>query len=68
MNPVDQADRLIGQGGHVHLVGIGGIGMAGLAWLLKERGFNVSGCDLQENRQTEWLARNGITISFDIYR
>ncbi len=64
MNPVDQADRLIGQGGHVHLVGIGGIGMAGLAWLLKERGFNVSGCDLQENRQTEWLARNGITISF----
>ncbi|MEE9367981.1 MAG: Mur ligase domain-containing protein [Pontiella sp.] len=64
MNSVDHAELLIGQGGDVHLVGIGGIGMAGVAWLLKEGGFNVSGCDLQKNRQTEWLAKNGIEISF----
>lgn len=64
MSPVDRAEQLIKKGGHVHLLGIGGIGMAGIAWLLNERGFNVSGCDLLENRQTDWLTRNGIEISF----
>ncbi|MBN2683950.1 MAG: hypothetical protein JXR40_01610 [Pontiellaceae bacterium] len=62
MGPVDQAEEWVKRGGHVHLIGIGGIGMAGVAWLLKERGFRVSGCDLQRNRQTEWLERNGISI------
>lgn len=62
MNPVDQAETLIRTGGHVHLLGIGGIGMAGVAHLLQARGLNVSGCDLQQNRQTEWLRRNGISI------
>lgn len=62
MTAVDRAEKLIHVGGHVHLMGIGGIGMAGVAWLLKERGFEVSGCDLQENRQTEWLKANDITI------
>ncbi len=62
MSPVGRAERLIKKGGHVHLLGIGGIGMAGIAWLLKERGFRVSGCDLQQNRQTDWLARSGIEI------
>lgn len=62
MNPVDQAEQLIQHGGHVHLIGIGGIGMAGIAWLLKERGFLVSGCDLQQNRQTEWLSRKGVDV------
>ena len=63
MNPVDQAEALILQGGRVHLIGIGGIGMAGIAWLLHERGFAVSGCDQQHNRQTEWLVGQGLYIS-----
>jgi UDP-N-acetylmuramate-alanine ligase len=63
MTAVDRAEQLIKKGGSVHLMGMGGIGMAGIAWLLKERGFTVSGCDLQENRQTQWLAANGIPIS-----
>ncbi len=62
MNPVDQAEELIQKGGHVHLIGIGGIGMAGLAFLLKERGFTVSGCDLQENRQTAHLRKCEIQV------
>jgi len=62
MNPVDQAEQLIKCGGHVHLMGIGGIGMAGVAWLLKERGLKVTGCDLQSNRQTDWLSGNGVSI------
>lgn len=60
MNPIDHAQQLISKGGHVHLIGAGGIGMAGVAFLLKERGFTVTGCDLQENRQTDWLRKNGI--------
>jgi UDP-N-acetylmuramate--alanine ligase len=62
MTPVDQAEQLIKRGGHVHLMGIGGIGMAGVAWLLKERGLKVSGCDLKFNRQTEWLSIKGIPV------
>ncbi len=62
MNPVDLAQELIKKGGQVHLIGVGGIGMAGVAFLLKERGFIVTGCDLQENRQTTWLRKNGIQI------
>ncbi|WP_372808206.1 UDP-N-acetylmuramate--L-alanine ligase [Pontiella sp.] len=62
MDPVALAEQLIQRGGHVHLMGIGGIGMAGVAWLLKQRGFTVSGCDLQQNRQTGWLSKNDIDI------
>jgi UDP-N-acetylmuramate--alanine ligase len=62
VNPVDRAQQLIEKSGHVHLMGIGGIGMAGIAFLLKERGFKVTGCDVQENRQTAWLKDNGVDI------
>ena len=62
MNPVDHAQQLIAKSGHVHLIGAGGIGMAGVAFLLKERGFTVTGCDVQENRQTDWLRKNRIRI------
>lgn len=62
MDPVDFAEQQIGKGGRVHFIGVGGIGMAGVAFLLKERGFLVTGCDLQENRQTGWLRRQGIKI------
>jgi len=62
VNPVDHAQQLIAKGGHVHLIGAGGIGMAGVAFFLKERGFTVTGCDVQENRQTDWLRKNGIRV------
>ena len=44
------------------MLGIGGIGMAGLARLLQQRGFQVSGCDAQANRQTQWLESHGIPV------
>ena len=62
MDRVDQAEALIQKGGKVHLMGVGGIGMAGLAPLLQQRGFSVSGCDLQENRQTAHLRRCAIEL------
>lgn len=31
---------------HIHFVGIGGIGMSGIATILKSQGYEISGCDL----------------------
>mgnify|MGYP001459253835 CR=1 FL=1 len=34
---------------HIHFIGIGGIGMSGIAQILHKKGFKVSGSDLSEN-------------------
>ena len=44
---------------HVHFVGIGGIGMSGIAEILRTLGFDVSGSDLKENDITRRLADAG---------
>ena len=46
----------------VHFIGIGGIGMCGLAELLRNMGGQVSGSDLSENAQTTRLQALGIQI------
>ncbi|MGN0832695.1 MAG: Mur ligase domain-containing protein [Kiritimatiellia bacterium] len=52
------------RGKRIHLVGIGGVGMAGLAVLLKARGHAVSGCDLKPTARTRWLEAQGIPVAF----
>jgi UDP-N-acetylmuramate--alanine ligase len=47
---------------HIHMVGIGGTGMSGIAEVLLNLGYRVSGSDLQENEATERLARLGARI------
>jgi UDP-N-acetylmuramate--alanine ligase len=47
---------------HVHFVGIGGIGMSGLAEVLLELGYRVSGSDLKFSPITERLSANGAVI------
>ncbi len=48
---------------HIHFMGIGGIGMSGIAEILKLRGYSVSGCDLGAGSKTlEHLAAIGCTI------
>ena len=37
---------------HIHFLGIGGIGMSGIAKILKYQGYRVSGCDLNLQQQT----------------
>jgi len=44
---------------HIHFVGIGGIGMSGIAELLLNLGYRVSGSDLKSSDITENLARLG---------
>jgi UDP-N-acetylmuramate--alanine ligase len=47
----------------VHFIGIGGIGMSGIAHLALCRGVKVSGSDLKESRVTEELRKKGAVIS-----
>lgn len=47
---------------NIHLMGIGGAGMSGLAKLLMQLGVNVSGCDEAGSAYTEKLREAGIPI------
>jgi UDP-N-acetylmuramate--alanine ligase len=48
--------------GPVHLVGIGGIGMSGIAEVMLNLGYQVQGSDLRPNANTERLKTKGATI------
>ena len=47
---------------HVHFIGIGGIGMSGIAEILLNLGMKVSGSDLRRGPVTDRLASMGATI------
>jgi len=46
----------------MHFIGIGGIGMSGIAEILINMGYEVSGSDLNESEQTRRLASLGATV------
>jgi UDP-N-acetylmuramate--alanine ligase len=48
--------------GAIHFIGIGGIGMSGIADILVNLGYTVSGSDLKENSMTIRLSRKGVDI------
>jgi len=48
---------------HIHFVGIGGSGMSGIAEVLLNLGYQVSGSDLAENAVTRRLAQLGAKVS-----
>jgi UDP-N-acetylmuramate--alanine ligase len=47
----------------VHLMGIGGVGVAALAVHLKARGLAVSGCDAAGGERVDWLRAQGIPVA-----
>ena len=49
---------------HVHFVGIGGAGMSGIAEVMLNLGYQVSGSDLAESATTQRLRAGGATIHF----
>ena len=56
LNPVDFSGKPF------HFVGIGGIGMSAIAYILAKQGFTVSGSDLSSNRITQKLQDLGIKV------
>jgi UDP-N-acetylmuramate--alanine ligase len=52
----------IGKQEIIHFIGIGGIGMSGLAQIMKTMGFKVQGSDLNENKNTDNCKKLGIKI------
>jgi UDP-N-acetylmuramate--alanine ligase len=48
---------------HIHFVGIGGSGMSGIAEVLANLGYQVSGSDLSENAATRRLGGLGVQVS-----
>lgn len=49
--------------GHIHFIGIGGIGMSGIAKILKYQGYTISGCDTDlEQKSIEDLISIGCAI------
>lgn len=46
----------------IHFVGIGGIGMSGIAEILLNRGFKISGSDLNKTEVTDHLESLGVTV------
>ncbi|MBB4305460.1 UDP-N-acetylmuramate--alanine ligase [Rhodobium orientis] len=49
--------------GPVHFVGIGGIGMSGIAEVLKNLGYKVQGSDISESANVQRLRDKGIAVS-----
>jgi len=47
---------------HIHFVGIGGVGMNGIAEVLLNQGYQVSGSDLADNAATQRLKKLGATV------
>jgi UDP-N-acetylmuramate--alanine ligase len=53
---------MLGRTRRIHFVGIGGIGMSGIAELLANLGYEVSGSDAKASETTERLARLGVRV------
>ena len=46
----------------IHFIGVGGAGMSGIAEVLQNQGYEVSGSDLRESKVTERLRKLGIKV------
>src|ERR1700683_1565715 len=63
MTPRNQTMRLPREIGPIHFVGIGGIGMSGIAEVLCNLGYTVQGSDASESANVSRLRDKGITIN-----
>ena len=49
----------------IHFIGIGGIGMSGLSLIMKAKGFNVQGSDINFNKNIERLKKKKLKYLLD---
>ena len=50
----------------IHFIGIGGIGMSGLALIMKGMGFKIQGSDISSNKNIERLKKIMLKLLLDI--
>ncbi len=55
---------MFGRVKRIHMIGIGGIGMSGIARILKELGFEISGSDIVRTELTKELENAGIKVYY----
>ena len=53
---------MFGKTRHIHIIGIGGSGLSGIAEILLNLDFQVSGSDLRETEVTEHLVTLGANV------
>ena len=56
------AELCMGRIKHIYFIGIGGVGMSGIAEVLLNLGYQVSGSDLQASKFTERLEKAGASV------
>ncbi|MCC3144749.1 UDP-N-acetylmuramate--L-alanine ligase [Halanaerobium sp. Z-7514] len=54
--------NLLKENSHIHLIGIGGVSMSGIAEILYQRGYKVSGSDLNNSKYLDLLSERDIDI------
>jgi UDP-N-acetylmuramate--alanine ligase len=55
---------MFGKTRHIHIIGIGGAGLSGIAEILLSLGFRVSGSDLRQSEATSRLAKLGAEVYY----
>ena len=53
---------LINKKDTIHIIGIGGIGMSGIAEILSDMGFRVQGSDVSRNNNTDRLSKKKMKV------
>jgi len=62
MDLMNERDYMLGRTKKIHFVGIGGIGMSGIAEFLLNHGFEITGSDMQSSEITRYLQSKGVTV------
>lgn len=60
---LDMQSHTMGRVKHIHFVGIGGAGMGGIAEVLKNIGYEVTGSDIKESTVTQRLESLGVPVT-----
>ena len=59
----DLKNKIMTRVKNIHFIGIGGSGMSGIASILNDLGYIVSGSDINQSKNTDILKKNNIKIS-----
>lgn len=63
-NPFVNSIPEMGRVRRIHFIGVGGAGMSGIAEVLANQGYEVSGSDMNRSHSTDRLQSKGVTVKF----